>query len=380
VTSERILFDLIGLIYDAAGDASRWPTFLDRLGKELRSQANTIFAQDLCNQGFNVAAGTGVDLSFQRSYESYYRARNVYLIRGNDHLRTGSVRPSHTLCPDSIALRSEFYNDWIVPQKHRHGMLGVIYRKRSLASMFGAIRERGTRPFGQEEVSLVRTLIPHLQRAVSLHRKITDLESQKSAATNALDHWSIGVILLDKQGRVLLTNRKAEEIVGQRDGLLLAAEGPCAALASETSALRRLIQDAISTRLGHGGKSGGAIALSRPSLKRALNVLVTPLFPLSGLPAQRGAVVAIFVSDPESQEVRDEDVLRHLYALTPAEAALTGQLAAGEDMKRAAQTLEVSMNTARTHLKKIFEKTGTKRQAELVRLLLQSPMQVRRKP
>jgi DNA-binding CsgD family transcriptional regulator len=379
VHAEDTLFNLIGLIYDAAGDTSRWPIFLEKLGRALKSSANTFFVQDLHSQEFNVASGIGVDPSFHRSYERYYRAKNVYLIHGDRRLHTGRVFPSQVLCSDRIALRSEFYSGWIAPQKHRHGLLGVIFRRHSLASMLGAIRERGTRPFGEEEVSLVNVLMPHLQRAVSLHRVIVDLERQRNAATDTLDHWSLGVILLDKQGRVVLMNREAEEIVCQKDGLSLTEKGPCAALANETTELRRLIQDAIATRLGRDGGSGGAMSLTRPSMKRALKALVTPLFPQDAFPVQRGALAALFVSDPDTQDNSDGDTLRHLYGLTPAEAELTVRLVTGGDMRCAAQMLGVSMNTARTHLKRVFEKTGAKRQAELVRLLLRSPAQVRRK-
>jgi DNA-binding CsgD family transcriptional regulator len=317
---------------------------------------------------------------YQRLYENYYRNRNVYLVCGNHLLRTGSVRLGLAMCPDAIALRSESYNDWIAPQKQHHGMLGVIFRQRSLSSMIGAIRPKAAEPFGKEEVSLLRLLIPHLQRAVSLHRKIADLEKQKLAATDALDRWSLGVIVLNAQGRVLLMNHKANEIVSQRDGLLLTPDGLRAALANETSALRRLIHDAIATRLGSGGQSGGALTLSRPSLKRSLNMLVTPLFPQNSLNAQREAAVAVFLSDPEAQEEGDEDTLRRFYGLTPAEAALAGHVVAGEVLKRTSETLQVSMNTAKTHLKRIFEKTGTRRQAELVHLVLTSPAQVRLRP
>jgi DNA-binding CsgD family transcriptional regulator len=376
--SERTISQLIGLIYDAAGDASRWPAFLEKLGPVINSPANNIFVQDLHSHGFNLAADDGMDARYRHSYAEYYKTKNIYLIRGNHLLRTGKVYPSQALCPDTVALRSEFYNDWIAPQRQRHGMLGVIYRKRSIASMIGAIRDRSARPFGEEEVSLVKILMPHLQRAVTLHRRITDLERQKNAVAQAFDHWSLGVILLDAKGRVLLMNRKAEEIANQRDGLTSHADGVRAAQNGESSALRVLIQDAISTRLGHGGRAGGAIALTRPSLKTPLNVLVTPLFPEKGLPAQPGAIAALFVSDPDVREESDEDVVRRLYALTPAEAALVGRLIAGEDLRRAAETLSVSMNTARTHLKRVFEKTRTKRQAELVQLILRSPAQIRR--
>lgn len=377
--SERIVSNLIGLIYEAAGDPPRWQTFLETFGRALKSSGTNLFAQDLRTQKVDIAASIGIDPAFQQSYEQHYRTRNVYLQHGSNLLRTGSVCVNSQMCPDRIALRSEFFNDWIAPQKQRHGLLGVVWRQRSVTSMVGAIRSPSTPPFSDREVSLVQSLIPHLQRAVSLHRRIADLENQKIAATNALNHWSLGVLLLDAQGRVLLMNRRAEEIVCQKDGLLRTADGLCAPRTSESLALRALVKDAVSTRLGHGGHSGGAISLTRPSLKRALNVLVAPLFPQNGLPAQQGAVVALFVSDPETHEETKEDLLRYFYGLTPAEATLAAKLVTGDDLKDAAETLSVSMNTARTHLKRVFQKTGTRRQAELVRLLLQSPFQVRPK-
>jgi len=380
VYSERTVSDLIGLIYDAAGDPSRWAVFLEKLGRALNSSANNLFVQDLRSQEFSLAAAVGMDPFYHRSYENYYRTRNVYLIRGNHLLRTGSVRLGPAMCPDAIALRSEFYNDWIAPQKQRHGMLGVIFRQRSLTSMVGAIRLKGAELFGADETSLLQSLIPHLQRAIALHRRIAGLEKQKTAAADALDRWSLGVIVLNAQGHVLLMNRKANEIVSQRDGLVLTAGGLHAGLVVETSALRRLIHDAIATRLGHGGQSGGAMTLYRPSLKRSLNVLVTPLFSQNALSVKPEAAVAIFVSDPEVEDGSDEDALQRLYGLTHAEAALAGHLVAGEDLKSSSETLQVSMNTARTHLKRVFEKTRTKRQAELVRLLLQSPAQIRLRP
>jgi len=380
MNSERTILELIGLIYDATGDASRWQPFLEKFGRVVNAPANNIFVQDLHSHGFNLSADDGMDASYERTYADYYKAKNVYLIRGNHLLRTGKIYPSQVLCPDAVALRSEFYNDWIAPQRQRHGMLGVIYRNGSLASMIGAIRHRGARPFGEEEVSLLEILMPHLQRAVTLRRRIVDLEKQKIAATDALDHWSLGVILLDSRGRVLLMNSRAEEIVRQKDGLTMAADGLHAALPGETSALRRLIHDAIATHDGKGGESGGALALPRPSLKRSLNVLVTPLFSHNQLAVQKRATVALFLSDPEATEEADDDALRRFFGLSRAEAHVAALLIQGKEVKQVSEELHVSLATTRTHLRSIFDKTGTRRQAELVQLILRSPVSLRLHP
>jgi DNA-binding CsgD family transcriptional regulator len=84
----------------------------------------------------------------------------------------------------------------------------------------------------------------------------------------------------------------------------------------------------------------------------------------------------VFVSDPETQ-ITQAEVLRTLYGLTPAEAAVASLLAEGKSVKEIADHTTVRENTVRMHLKKVFDKTGTKRQAELVKIVLSGPAVLR---
>ncbi|WP_192247333.1 helix-turn-helix transcriptional regulator [Mesorhizobium silamurunense] len=76
----------------------------------------------------------------------------------------------------------------------------------------------------------------------------------------------------------------------------------------------------------------------------------------------------VFVADPDSAP----DQLRNLYRLTPAEAAVAMAIARGEGLQAVADQLDISLTTARTHLQHVFEKTETRRQAELVRIIAAS--------
>jgi DNA-binding CsgD family transcriptional regulator len=64
------------------------------------------------------------------------------------------------------------------------------------------------------------------------------------------------------------------------------------------------------------------------------------------------------------------ELLRSHFGLTPAEARLALHLVAGETLRSAEVKLSISYETARTHLKNIFDKTGTCRQAELIVVIL----------
>lgn len=376
--SERTVLDLVGLIYDAADDAARWPAFLERLGQALRTTTNNLFLQDV-RGGVGIHLGTvGMEPVYFRSYLEHYGPKNIHLIRGARIFRQGQVYRSEELCPDDEAAKTEFWNEWIVPQKMSHALFGVLFQGPPTAGLINVVRRQGTELFAEHDLALLRSLLPHLQRAVQLHRRITDLEIHKKATSDALNRWSVGVILVNEHGDILLMNQSAEAIVNQKDGLSVDAHGLRAARPQETVALRNLIHGATRTSFGHGlSQPGGAMVLPRPSLNRPLNVLVTPVCANGSLFPETGAAAAIFVSDPEAEEQTSEELLRQFYGLSRAEACVAALLVQGKTVKEICEGLSISLNTAKTHVKAIFEKTGTKRQVGLVKLALHNPIFLR---
>ena len=98
---------------------------------------------------------------------------------------------------------------------------------------------------------------------------------------------------------------------------------------------------------------------------------LAPLSERSGLaPTNRHAHVIGFVTDPSQRIVLDAAMLDALYQITPAEARLAGELLMGDTLPAIAERVGVSASTLKTHLKSLFAKTGTHRQAELVKLLM----------
>jgi DNA-binding CsgD family transcriptional regulator len=123
--------------------------------------------------------------------------------------------------------------------------------------------------------------------------------------------------------------------------------------------------------------AGGVMALTRPVPRRPLSVLVAPLIiELMWFVIGRPAAI-VFVADPDSAPRTVQDQLRNLYRLTTAEAAVAMVIARGEGLQAVADELEINLTTARTHLQHVFEKTETRRQAELVRLIAASGLYVR---
>ena len=193
---------------------------------------------------------------------------------------------------------------------------------------------------------------------------------------DALDHLDAGVILVDAAARILFANQTAEAIIAGNDGLGIDRDGVCAGSrrANPGSApadreLRGRLARQRRTRRKHGDSARGRGAAP-------LRVVVAPFradtaqIDTAWLGAAR-PVAILMVTDPErEQRVRKED-LRRRFGLTPAEADVALEILKGDGRDASAARLGIAATTVRAHLSHIFEKTGVRRQAELVRLLMQ---------
>ncbi len=176
-----------------------------------------------------------------------------------------------------------------------------------------------------------------------------------SGVENLLDWLDLGVIIADGAARPIRLNRRAGSIVARGDGLYATPFGITTAIPEETGRLRQAIAAAAT--------GGTRLRLTRPSGAPPLLVTV--------IPVGGGPLVALFVMDPDIAGTPSPALLQELFGLTAAEAVFAAEISRGDGLQAVAERLSIAQTTARTHLTRIFEKTGTRRQAELVRLLMQ---------
>lgn len=185
-----------------------------------------------------------------------------------------------------------------------------------------------------------------------------------------LDHIATAVVVVDENGHVLHMNQAGTALVAEKDGFTVDGNQVCRG--AEPDETRTLI--AAIRRQAAADRTDDAVtavSLSRPSMRHPLLVVVTALSPQPEAAGQ--ASVVLFVTDPDRPPALDAEVVGRLYGLTGAESRLACVLATGRDLGDAARTLHITPESARTYLKRIFAKTNTRRQAELVRLILASP-------
>lgn len=367
-TAEAVL-DTIGTIYDAAADFEQWPVALSRVAD--------LFGVEIASLGAMKEGGVPwlfaprSDPHFQSSYVEHYYALDSFAheIR---NLPVGAAVTDAMVMPKAARRSGEFYADWLRPQRHDSCLGATVLAEDGWQVKFFMPSRRD---FTQHHLDIYGALAPHLMRAVQLGQRIERSRIAEEATAASLNCLDQGVILVDGACHVLFANPAAEAAFGAGNGLrllnrVLRAESPV-----DTTVLQGLIY--ACSRDSIDG-SGGHLRVARSSGRPPLSLLVIPLRRKpSWIGKQRPAAI-VFVSDPAIRHEPDTGQLQRLFGLTSAEAAFVVETLRGDGMQAVADRLGIKVGTARTHLHRVLSKTGTTRQADLVRLVLENRHRVRR--
>lgn len=278
---------------------------------------------------------------------------------------------------------TDFYSSWMKPQGF--APLWPIVHSLTLMDDLSAgavclFRREGSDDFAKDDLELGDSLVSHLARAVNFYSTLEGVQRERLALAEVIDRLPMGVILIDAQRQPVICNRSAEQITQLDDGFRIDDRGPFTADARDNAMLQKLLADALECEPGRELHASGFMSATRPTGKRPFPMMVTPLMAAPPGGRSHEAVVAIFVSNPDAAEagpVSAAESLERLYDLTAAEAQLVERLAEGHSLEEAAAARGVSIHTARSHLKHAFAKTETKRQGELVRLVLTGVASIR---
>lgn len=356
--------ELIGRIYDAALNPQIWPAALNRIAELANASVAMIGSFDSFSREFT-AISPRQDPDRLRHYARYWASRNPLRQRATG-VPPGAIMIPEMLMPADEYVRSDFFNEWMRPEGLEVALATNALVEASAVTVFALYRPRRTGEFEAEEVKFFGRLIPHVQRALQLSGRVGRVEAERTALVDTLDRLRQGVALVDASGRLLYANRTAENILGDGVGLRNAGGGLRADAANEMAALRRLIAGCAT------GTAGGSLRVSRGKERPALFVLVAPMPPSAVWAAGLRPAAILVIADPGRAPRLSSEGLQRDFGLTQAEAALALQILQGDGLSAAARRLGVCITTARTHLAHVLDKTGTHRQAELVRLFLQS--------
>jgi DNA-binding CsgD family transcriptional regulator len=354
---------IMDLIYQAAVEPRDWPSAVTEISDAVGARAVSLTITDPEGKAMPFVIAPRTDPEWLRVYIDRWATSNLVREEGKAFAVGRVYQFEDFAMPRAEFEQTAFYGEFWAPQQMNAGLLVNAMKEGDAVGVVGFYRSSREGPFEPAEERLLHALAPHLRRAMMLNLHIGRLELQRSATAEMLNHCEHGAILVDAQARVLFANSVAEDIL--REGVGLRVKEGClgTAAAMKTAALRRMIAG------GSDGADSDTLTVTRPD-GGDLSVLVLPVKAESTWLAQPAAAI-VFVKDAQANGLPSHEHLQRLFGLTPAQAALACQILHGDGIQAAADRLGISRATARTHLLEVFQKTGTNRQAELVRVILQ---------
>jgi DNA-binding CsgD family transcriptional regulator len=217
---------------------------------------------------------------------------------------------------------------------------------------------------GRAGILLMRQRAPHLRQVSHVARRLKADADRHRSLERALDWLTDGVALLTAEGTVVYANEGLRAIARRDDGIRLRKD----AIEFSAAEPREKFHSAIaaSAKLASSARD---FLVARPSGAEHYLVSVRPLTETASRRGEQKSIAALFVHAPQGRSTASIATLRELFGLTEAEAHLAQALQSGVALGDYAGARALSLNTVYTHLRRVREKTGCSRMAELIRKL-----------
>jgi DNA-binding CsgD family transcriptional regulator len=370
------LSHLIGMIYDCAIEPENWPHTIAEICETIGCLSGIILLIDLHRSQHRLAYAWGMAPEWERRFLSYSDTLTGFYAKAfsKDICLDGEPLVLSSVISGQRA--RSIYADLTHSDGIAEAMQTVVLRQSGRLAVFGANRHYNMGTLTNHERTIMRLLVPHIQRAVL----ITDILDMKKLEAHALaatlDSFAAGVVIVADKGRILHANNAARSMfsaagpVSGAGGVLKARDDGANCELANAIVLARAKEATIGTAgIGVSLKSSS----EEPSIAHVLPLahgdLRTRLMPLA-----TAAVVVTQLGGPPAEI----GAIAKSFDLTPAEARTLEHLAGGATIAQTADAIGISANTTRTHLARIFSKTGTSRQADLIALVNQLMPRFRR--
>jgi DNA-binding CsgD family transcriptional regulator/PAS domain-containing protein len=359
---------LIGDIYDAALDPERWDDVLNRACGFLDATAGMLASFDAAEHKLNMNKFWGYDPSYLQLYVDRYSKINPL---GIASLRTsvGDVVATEDMMPLDEWRATAVYLEWAKPQGFVDAIQATLDKSATAMAVVGMVRHERVGMVDGAMRRRVQLLWPHFRRAV-LIGKVIDLHKVEAASlADTLDGLSAAMFLVDAAGRIVHTNAAAHHMLNKA-AVTYATGGKFAAVDPQAN---RALHD-IFMNAENGDAAVGAKGIAIPLSARDGERYVAHVLPLtSGARRKTGvtysAVAAVFVRKATLDLPHPLDKIASTFKLTPAEMRILMMFVELSGVHEVALVLGISEATVKTHLQRIFSKTETRRQADLVRLV-----------
>jgi DNA-binding CsgD family transcriptional regulator len=250
-------------------------------------------------------------------------------------------------------------------------VIGVNLERTAASTAFFSIRRSEENGVVDADTRRRCALIaPHVRRAVAIGKLVQTEKSTGIMLKAALDRVAAAVVFVTGKGKIIFANHAAEELF-QDKKVLVSRRGLAGAV---DPAADRLLRDAFAAaERGDAalGLKGIDIPLAgHPEGHHYVANVLSVTSDARRMSDMGTAVAALFVRRITLASQSPLEVVGRRYKLTPSELRVLAAVLEAGSVENIAERLGVSKSTVKTHLKHVLAKTGTRRQTDLIRLVV----------
>lgn len=350
---------LVDEIYECSFAPELWPNVLDRLAQIADAAGGTFFvASSTKVESWTASEPLRVGIELFAKSDLVTRGGRVARLRAAQH--AGFILEPALYDTEEEMAADPVYREllWPAGLGWGTGTAMPLPTGETLCLTLERFRTRG--PVETSVIERLDALRPHLARSALMSARLQLERARIASETLAL--LGLPALIFDHQGKVLAANKLIEALIDQirwhaRDRISL-----------KDSSAHSLFERAVANLDVEGASPVLSFATRGVEANAAMVAHVVPIRGASRDIFQRcaGVLVMMPIAFPEAPPV---ELVRSLFDLTPAEARVARSLTSGDSLEDIASRGGVTLNTVRTQVNRVLEKTGCHRQAEVVALL-----------
>jgi len=358
---------LIGDIYDAVIDPAQRNDVLDKIASFTGGHSGGLLSKHSLSKSEVLYCYVGADPNSLQVYSESYPKLDP--TADSPCFGVEQVVSATDLVPYEEFRRGRFYREWARPHGWVDVASAVIEKSATSCTFLSVVRHEANGLVDDEMRRRMALVIPHVRRALLIGQTIHRKQTEAVCFSDVLDGLSSGMILVDASGRIVHTNNAGNAILDAGDFLRTVCGRLVASDLAINAALREILVAANAGDVALGVK-GIALPLTAHDGER----YVAHVLPLtSGARREAGlaynAVAALFIRKASLEPFSPPEVIGEMYRLTPTELRVLLAIVDIGGVPEVAAALGVAVTTVKTHLSRLFEKTGVARQADLVKLV-----------
>lgn len=352
--------EVVGAIYECALAPDQWAGVVAQVCEAIGGPAGWIGVHEPRQVRSVYQIEFGTDPQWQKRLRDEFVPISPFIV-ATHHFQAGEVFSVDDVVEYDEFLEGRFYREWAAPQGWPDNIFGILTKDADRFAWLGVNLATRATPVHKARTA---AFLPHLSRALRISDLLEYRAAQAADLVAAVESLSTGLMLVDAGMRLRGVNSTAEGLI-RDSGLMSAATGSLRARGESGARLSEAVEACAAGLVARGG-----VTILFPGRDGGLGLLaqVLPLARPRGA-SEGHAVAAIFLSRPSTPKAAPVEAVVSHYGLTPSETRVLLAMLAGQTPREIAAATGVAMPTVRTHLSRLYGKTGASGQTDLMRLI-----------